>query len=681
MRSMGGMVYSRAIASALRGLSMFVLNEGHRQGQIFTTIDGLPRHLAKRLEEGWAAVFYREYFCRIDEQPYMVLYSDKDSRPNIPVNVLVGLEALKSAFNWSDEEMYDAFCFDLQVRRAVGYCNLHEGQFDLRTVYNFRRRLSKHMQESGENLIEQSFEKATDEQIEVFRLKTGKVRMDSTDIASNIRNMSRLHLLVEVVQRVHRMLGENDRALYADAFAPYMKGSSGQYVYRVKSADGPAHMQRIGELMREMLEKLADAYGKHATYRMLGRVFAEHFLVEQSRLRLKVGKELSARSLNSPDDPEATYRKKNNRPHKGYVANVTETCDPSNPLQLIVLVQTKPNATNDDDMLVEAVPSLKRRLGVNEMNTDGAYNSDESFKVLRDNGIKLIQTAIRGHSPHEHLGLDRFEIVISSPANAPDANLTSESESNGANEPDAASKSAEANESDAAGEPQVSTVPEAANKSAETNEPEAAGEPHATNATSATVEILATSECASTAQACPMTITCPHGQTVELESVESKTEYKRYRAHFDEGRCASCPFKDKCLARETKTKRWRTLSFDERDVEIARRRRRIAQDHESGTNLRVAIESTIASLKQPFNYDQLPVRGAFRVAMTLIGCAAVANVRRIHRHLSRQGAPDGASVEGTGRQGAEDTSFLFFLRSVSHILRFLNGSQAQAYAN
>ncbi|MDO8669851.1 MAG: hypothetical protein Q7O66_00260, partial [Dehalococcoidia bacterium] len=61
-------------------------------------------------------------------------------------------------------------------------------------------------------------------------------------------------------------------------------------------------MQQIGELMGKLLTELADVYGKHPTYQMLKRVFSEHFVVEQERLRLKVGKELSASSLNSPDD-------------------------------------------------------------------------------------------------------------------------------------------------------------------------------------------------------------------------------------------------------------------------------------------------------------------------------------------------------------------------------------------
>ena len=53
-----------------------------------------------------------------------MLYADLPCRPNIPANVLVGLEALKAGFGWSDEGIHDAFVFDVQVRYALGYRNL-----------------------------------------------------------------------------------------------------------------------------------------------------------------------------------------------------------------------------------------------------------------------------------------------------------------------------------------------------------------------------------------------------------------------------------------------------------------------------------------------------------------------------------------------------------------------------
>jgi hypothetical protein len=275
------------------------------------------------------------------------------------VNVLVGLEYLKAGNGWTDEEMYDAFCYDVQVRYALGYRQLGEGNFELRTQYNFRERLSRHMQETGVNLLDEAFEQVTDAQIAAFHLKTGKQRMDSTQVASNIRRMGRVQLLVEVLQRVHRMLNTGDQGRYAEAFAPYLKGHAGQYVYRMKSEETGTHLQRIGELMQRLLVELKVGYAAEPVYQVLERVFGEHFQVEQTGVVTKPNEALSAASLQSPDDLEATYREKRSRGYQGYVANLSETCDPHNPLQLITKVQAASNNTDDSQLLIEALPNLK----------------------------------------------------------------------------------------------------------------------------------------------------------------------------------------------------------------------------------------------------------------------------------------------------------------------------------
>ena len=103
--------------------------------------------------------------------------------------MLVGLEYLKAGNGWTDQEMYEAFLCNMQVRFALGYDEFGKGDFELRTLYYFRERLSRYMQETGINLLEKAFGKVTDQQLSAYQLKTGKQRMDSTQIASNIRTM------------------------------------------------------------------------------------------------------------------------------------------------------------------------------------------------------------------------------------------------------------------------------------------------------------------------------------------------------------------------------------------------------------------------------------------------------------------------------------------------------------
>ncbi len=390
---------------------MFKKNHHHLQIPLTSHVDELPEKLRKRLETSWAGVYYREFFCRLNEAPFAVLYADCPSRPNEPVNVLTGLEYLKAGNGWTDEEMYDAFCYDVQVRYALGYRQLGEGDFDLRTLYYFRERLSRHMQETGVNLLDQAFEQVTDAQIAAFQLKTGKQRMDSTQVASNIRQMGRVQLLVEVLQRVHHMLNEADQVRYTEAFAPYLKGHAGQYVYHLKGEETGTHLQRIGEFMQHLLLELKEGYATEPVYQVLERVFGEHFQVEQAAVVTKPNEALSATSLQSPDDLEATYREKRGQGYQGYVGNLTETCEPENPFQLITKVQTAPNNTDDSQLLAEALPNLKERTDLETIYTDGGHGGPAADTVLQEQQVEHIQTAIRGRSPNpDKLHLANFTI-------------------------------------------------------------------------------------------------------------------------------------------------------------------------------------------------------------------------------------------------------------------------------
>lgn len=394
---------------------MFVKNDSHLQQPLFSTINSLPTKQQRRLKDSWAGTFYNEMFCRIPEENLEILYSSEPSRPNIPVNVLMGLEILKDGFGWTDEEMYNNFCYNVQVRYALGYRNLEEGHFELRTVYNFRGRHTRHMQETGENLFEVCFEQITDEQMEAFQVKSGIQRVDSKQIASNIRQMSRLQLLVEVLQRVYRMLTAADKLGYHEAFKPYIKEKSGRYIYRLKGEQHQPHIEQVGKLMARLLDELAAAYEGEETYGILQRVFGEHFVMveEEAGLRAKSGAELQASSLQSPDDLEATFRSKRGEGHVGYVVNVTETADPENALQLITKVQTEANTADDAAMLAEALTDLAQRTEIDTLYTDGTYSSPAVDALCRTLGIDQVQTGIRGaHPADDKLPLSEFIIVL-----------------------------------------------------------------------------------------------------------------------------------------------------------------------------------------------------------------------------------------------------------------------------
>jgi hypothetical protein len=64
------------------------------------------------------------------------------------------------------------------------------------------------------------------------------------------------------------------------------------------------------------VEKL-DAYAGRTEYEQAKRVFQEHFCFEENQLIIKKGKDMGGNTLQSPDDPEATYRQKNGENARG----------------------------------------------------------------------------------------------------------------------------------------------------------------------------------------------------------------------------------------------------------------------------------------------------------------------------------------------------------------------------
>ncbi len=108
-------------------------------------------------------------------------------------------------------------------------------------------------------------------------------RCTSTQIASNIVDASRLQLLVEAIQRVHRILSEVDQQRLAESFEPYLKGTAGHYTYRVKGQEAvQEHLQQVGSAIYPLLTELQDGYGADPVYQVLARIFAENYKLVQS---------------------------------------------------------------------------------------------------------------------------------------------------------------------------------------------------------------------------------------------------------------------------------------------------------------------------------------------------------------------------------------------------------------
>jgi len=239
---------------------MFRKNTSHLQPSLFGIASQLPEAKLKKLKNSKEYEFYRLVFCKINEKDFSVLYSDNCSRPNAPVNSLVASIILMYHNNWTTEKLFDRIDFDLLTRTALGLDTLEQTPFCPATFFNFQNRLLSHFVATGENLIEGVFDSLTQQQLKTLKIKTDIQRSDSFMAMSNIRSYSRTQLLIEMLIRLHRVLSDEDKVRFNDILAPYIKQSSGQYIYNLQRQRIPHEQEKLGQLYHKLYEALKESY-------------------------------------------------------------------------------------------------------------------------------------------------------------------------------------------------------------------------------------------------------------------------------------------------------------------------------------------------------------------------------------------------------------------------------------
>ena len=393
---------------------MFRKNSDHAQMDVFEYDLFNTRQIRKMVEQTEEYAFYELIFCQIDESLFSPLYCEDNGRPNSPVNAMLSALILKERRDWSYRELFKQLHFNLAVRSAIGLFQFGSVPFNEATLFNFQNRLKDYYSQTGINLFESAFDSLTKKQLARLKLKTNIARTDSFMINSNIRQYGRLQLLLEVILRLYRKLSESDQTSFRQEYEKYTEQSSEHYLYHLKGSDLPHEFEKVAEMYYWLHSHLDLSYSGLREYEIFLRVYEEHFrLNESDKLELLPSAEMKSDSLQSPDDLEATYRKKRGEDYHGFVSNVVETCHPDNPLDLIVDVAIRPNNVDDSTILNERLNDLTDKLpDLEELHFDGAYGSEANDEVFEEQGITPIQTAVRGQDAAVEMEIEETESEV-----------------------------------------------------------------------------------------------------------------------------------------------------------------------------------------------------------------------------------------------------------------------------
>lgn len=344
------------------------------------------------LEKSWAKVFADKVFPLIDESIFSVLYSDKASRPNTPVNVIIGALILKEALGDTDEELVQALMFDIRYQYALHTTSFTEQPLSDRTLSRFRARCLTYETEHDVDLIHICVTKIAKAIADFMKISPNMQRMDSLMVAANIRNLSLLELFYTCVANLAKVMVQREIEL-PDAQKHYIeKDDYNSFIYHNREQDAVGRTIQVMHDAEKLLELCEGDFDDTSEYQLLIRLLKEQTIFDDNgtrRLRDKKEKEDASKVLMNPADPEATFRRKAGGKHIGYAGNIVEAVDENG--SIVIDYAYEQNIYSDSQFLNDYLTVQPVYDEIVTLIADGAYSGEKNVVSAAEHGIKFIQ--------------------------------------------------------------------------------------------------------------------------------------------------------------------------------------------------------------------------------------------------------------------------------------------------
>ena len=415
---------------------MFVPNN-HQQLSLYDSFSDLPKYLQEFLLNSWAHTFQDIIFPAINEKRFAVLYSDKGSRPNTPVNIIISSLVIKELFDLTDERLIANVHLSMEYQYALRLTSEQRPPISKNTFSNFRDRVTDYYKKTGTDLIQQEVESLADLITRHLEIEGNKARIDSFMVSSSARKLSRIELVYSVNAKFIKMLSKLSKELIPEGLKVYLEESHrNDVIYRTKNDETKTKLQKLLEDAKFLYDKAVKA-GDEVTnteeFKLLKRMLGEQTDhnddnfddIDPDNIEAKNGKELGSDILQNPSDPDATFRQKYEA-NIGYTANVVEFFDRDN--SVIKSYDFKPNIYPDQSFSGDTLAKLNNDPAVKcdldnpfKLFMDGAYYSYDLAKKAIESGIKYMPGELTGKKPavekmsfYENFNLDSdYENILS----------------------------------------------------------------------------------------------------------------------------------------------------------------------------------------------------------------------------------------------------------------------------
>lgn len=272
--------------------------------------------------------FADEIFPAIDEERFSVLYSDKASRPNTPVNVIIGALIIKELFDYSDDEVVENLMLDLHFQYALHTTSFDEQPISDKTLSRFRKRCYDYETLHGVDLYHDCVKDLSSKIAEIMELNGRIRRMDSIMIESNNRFLSRMKLIYTCISKLVAFLTKRYPGKVPEQLKHYADPNDyNRIFYHQRNDDMDGIIQTLLTDSDHLLKLCKTDFEDVTEYQLFVRCLSNQTAVENERRRLRTKEDgtMNSSALQNPSDPDATYRNKSGKHYRGYSANIEET--------------------------------------------------------------------------------------------------------------------------------------------------------------------------------------------------------------------------------------------------------------------------------------------------------------------------------------------------------------------
>lgn len=225
------------------------------------------------LEESWAQVFAQKIFPAIREEEFAVLYSGKASRPNSPVNVIVGALILKEALGMTDDQLVQAMMFDVRFQYALHTTSFKEQPLSERTLGRFRARNQAYALRTGRDLMRECLSSMEKEMSE-FMAAAGERNADSMAVAANIRSLADFELLYTAVSNLACLMDVKEEL--PEEFSHFLDEEDySRFLYQTRYLDASQRLLRLAGQAEDLCDACGDRYDDFSEYQLLIRLLSE----------------------------------------------------------------------------------------------------------------------------------------------------------------------------------------------------------------------------------------------------------------------------------------------------------------------------------------------------------------------------------------------------------------------